>query len=130
MLRQVRAPVKHADVDEPRQCVERPVPAMRVYRAGEEVLDRRTEGIEWGDPAGSGELGRPDDIELQHVGIAHASVQPLDVELMSEVGCVRGGAQGDSDVWIRLPEPLELAAKNVSLTSDGASRDGEQGRRT
>ena len=57
--------------------------------AGKKSVDRRMKAIEAAIHPAAANSGVQIDVELQHVGIGGARVQPLHVELMALVGGVR-----------------------------------------
>ena len=122
---QVGSPVQHADVDEPRQGVQRAVPAIGRDGGGKEPIDGRMIPIEAGNPPGRRELRRPHDVELQDVGIARPRVEPLDIELMPLVRRIGRRPQRHRDRRMRPPEAFELAADDVGFPSDHAAGEGE-----
>ena len=119
---EVGAPIEHADVHEPGQGIERAVPAIGRHRRREELVDRRPETVERGNPPRGRELRRPDHVELQHIGLADVRVEPLDVELVALVGVVGRGAQLDRDLGMRGAEPLELPARHLAFAAEEAAR--------
>ena len=119
--REVGPPVQHADVHEPRQRVQRAVPAVRSDGGGKELIDARFEPVEAGNPSRGREFRGPDDVELQDVGIARPGVQPLHVQLMPLVRRVRRGPQRDVNRGVRLAEPIELAPDHFAFAPDEAA---------
>ena len=66
----------------------------RVRSAGKKSSSSAS-GVERSDPAGSGKLRGPDDIELQDVRLWSTCVQPLHVELVPLIGGI--GSDADLD---------------------------------
>ena len=93
---------------------------------GEKAIDRRIVPIEIGDPAGRRELGRPHDIQLQDVRIAHPGIEPLDVELMPLVGGVGSGAQRHLDRRMGPRKAVKLPADDVGLAPDRTAGEGQR----
>jgi len=77
------------------------------------------------DPLGGGELGSPDGVELEDVGVARPGVEPLHVELVALVGGVGGSALLDPDVGMLAHEPPELAAEHLPLGAEHAAGEGD-----
>ncbi len=124
---QVASPVEHPHVDEPGERVQHAIPAVRLHGSLEEARRIGAIAIQRQNPAGGGELGRPDDVELQDVGIAGPGVQPLNVKLVTLVGRVRGLASNDAHVRVLGHEAVELKAQQLRLGADGAGRKGDDG---
>jgi hypothetical protein len=102
-----------------------PVPAVRRQRDGKEVLDAWIKSVEAQDPSRCGKLGCPDDVELQHVGVSGARVQPLHVQLVAMVRGVRRGLHVDANVGMHRVEPVQLRANRFAFSADGAAGEGE-----
>ena len=96
--------------------------------AGKKAVGRRPEAVERQDPAGGGELRRPDRVELEDVGLARPRVEPLHVELMALVGRVGRGPLHDPDVGVLPHESRELAAQDLALGAERAAREGDDHR--
>ena len=92
------------------------------------VEGKKAGGVGWKlverqDPAGGGELRRPDHVELQDVRVAGAGVEPLDVELMPLVGRVRRHPLDHLDARVRRHEPGELPDQDLALGAQRADRE-------
>src|SRR5262249_5913712 len=122
----VGAPVQHADVDEPRQRIQRAVPAVRGQDASEETVRWWMEPVEAGNPSGGCEFGRPDDIELKDVRVDRSRIEPLHVELVPLIRSIRRWPQLDMNRWVRLLETLELEPNDLAFPADAAERNAER----
>src|SRR5262245_58310501 len=122
---QVRPPIEHADIDEPRHRVQSIVSAVGGNRRGEEVLSRWTESIERSDPARGGEFGRPDHVQLEDVRIGCPAVQPLDVQLKPLSGRTRRRLDVDRYARVRRRESLDLAPEHDSFGAQRTAGYGE-----
>ncbi len=96
--------------------------------AGKNAAVSGSKAVERQNPAGGGELGSPDRVELEDVGIARTGVEPLHVELMALVGGVGGAALLDPDVGMLAHEPRELAPQHLPLGAEHAAGHGDRGR--
>src|SRR5919199_1089536 len=63
--------------------------------------------------SGRGKLRRPDDVQLEHVGIAGPGIEPLHVELMLLVGGVRRDALHHPDTGMGRVEPGQLLGHDL-----------------
>src|SRR5215207_4357795 len=79
----IGSPVEETHIDEPRDREKLPGPDVRLDSRLEEAVADGGESVEWKDPSRRGKLRCPDDVELENVWSAGASVEPLDVQLMS-----------------------------------------------
>ena len=78
--------------------------------------------VEREHPARSRELRRPHDIELQHIGLAGARVQPLNEELVTLGRVVRRVLNPDVNTRISKLETRDLAREHLALRAECTAR--------
>ena len=123
---QVSAPIQHADVDEPGQGVDVAPPSIGGHRRREEVFRMRLESIERENPSGGGELRRPDHVELQNVRFRCAGIEPLHVQLVTDIRRIGRGSNVHARVRMKRLKSCELPLNDSCLSSDRARRHGQR----
>jgi hypothetical protein len=101
------------------------LPAVRIERCGKEIVTVGGRQVDRVYPAGSGEFGSPDDVELEDIGIGRPGVQPLHVQLVALIGGVGCHAELDRHVRMQRFEPRQLRADDGALGAHRASREGQ-----
>jgi hypothetical protein len=124
---EVGTPVQHADIHEPGQGEQLPLPAVGRDGHGEERRRVRAEPLERQDPSGGGELRRPDGVHLENVRVGGPGIEPLHIELVAKVGGIGGGTHLDPDARTLPVEPLELATQDLSFGAEHAAGNGHRG---
>ena len=99
-----------------------PAPLVRGEGGREEVGGVGGGLVQRQHPSGCGELGGPDDVQLQHVRLGCTGVQPLHVQLMALVGCVGRDAQLDAHAGMLLLERRELLLHQAPFRAERAGR--------
>ena len=101
----------------------RPFQRLAVDGGGEEVVDVEVESVERQNPSGRRELRGPDHVELQHVGIGRAGVEPLHVELMALVGGVGRGLHLHAYGRVQRLEAVELPPNRLAFPAYRAASE-------